>query len=187
MHMPTLEIDKALLAKAQQLTGLRRKAAVLNAGLEALIARESGRQLIALGRNRTRTQGGSTSPPARYPQRRVMLVDTTVWVDHLRRGDEVLVGLLEHLQVTVHPFVVGELACGHIRNRPAVLAALRRLPAVPVMEHADVLAYIEVNKLMGRGLGWVDVNLLVSADAAGEKLLTRDRRLKGAAESLGLA
>jgi predicted nucleic acid-binding protein len=67
-----------------------------------------------------------------------MLVDTTVWVDHLRRGDE-------------------------------------------------VLAFVEVNRLMGRGLGWVDVNLLVSADAAGEKLLTRDRRLKGAAESLGLA
>jgi predicted nucleic acid-binding protein len=116
-----------------------------------------------------------------------MLVDTTVWVDHLRRGDEVLVGLLEHLQVTVHPFVVGELACGHIRNRPAVLAALSRLPAVPVMEHADVLTFIEVNRLMGRGLGWVDVNLLVSAEASGEKLLTRDRRLKGAAESLGLA
>jgi predicted nucleic acid-binding protein len=116
-----------------------------------------------------------------------MLVDTTVWVDHLRRGDEVLVGLLEHLQVTVHPFVVGELACGHIRNRPAVLAALSRLPAVPVIEHAGVLSFIVVNRLMGRGLGWVDVNLLVSADAAGEKLLTRDRRLKGAAESLGLA
>ena len=62
-----------------------------------------------------------------------MLVDTTVWVDHLRRGDAVVVDLLEHLQVTVHPFVVGELACGHIRNRPAVLAALGRLPAVPVM------------------------------------------------------
>ena len=82
-----------------------------------------------------------------------MLVDTTVWVDHLRRGDEVLVGLLEHLQVTVHPFVVGELACGHIRNRPAVLAALSRLPAVPVIEHADVLAFIEVNQLVGRGRG----------------------------------
>jgi predicted nucleic acid-binding protein len=116
-----------------------------------------------------------------------MLVDTTVWVDHLRRGDAVVVDLLEHLQVTVHPFVVGELACGHIRNRPAVLAALGRLPAVPVMGHADVLAFIEANKLMGRGLGWVDVNLLVSADAAGEKLLTRDRRLRDAAESLGLA
>lgn len=75
-----------------------------------------------------------------------MLVDTTVWVDHLRRGDAVAVALLEHLQVTVHPFVVGELACGHIRNRPAVLAALSRLPAVPVMGHADVLAFIEANK-----------------------------------------
>jgi predicted nucleic acid-binding protein len=116
-----------------------------------------------------------------------MLVDTTVWVDHLRRGDSILVGLLQHLQVTMHPFIVGELACGHLKNRPAVLAALCRLPAVPVMEHADVLEFLENKELMGRGLGWVDVHLLVSAEAAGEKLLTRDRRLKDAAESLGLA
>ena len=81
-----------------------------------------------------------------------MLVDTTIWVDHLRRGDAVLIGLLQHLQVTVHPFI-----------------------------------FLETKKLMGRGLGWVDVHLLVSAEAVGEKLLTRDRRLKVAAESLGLA
>ena len=116
-----------------------------------------------------------------------MLVDTTVWVDHLRRGDSILVGLLQHLQVTMHPFIVGELACGHLKNRPAVLAALCRLPAVPVMEHADVLEFLENKELVGGGLGWVDVHLLVSAEAAGEKLLTRDRRLKDAAESLGLA
>ena len=116
-----------------------------------------------------------------------MLVDTTVWVDHLRRGDSELVSLLQHLQVTVHPFIVGELACGHMKNRPAVLAALCRLPAVRVVEHADVIKFLETKRLMGRGLGWVDVHLLVSAEAAGEKLLTRDRRLKGAAESLGLA
>jgi predicted nucleic acid-binding protein len=61
-----------------------------------------------------------------------MLVDTTIWVDHLRRGDAVLVGLLQHLQVTVHPFIIGEIACGHMKNRPAVLAALCRLPAVPL-------------------------------------------------------
>ena len=116
-----------------------------------------------------------------------MLDDTTGWVDHLRRGDAVLVGPLEHLQVTVHPFIVGELACGHMMNRSAVLAALSRLPTVPVIGHDDVLEFLEINKLMGRGLGWVDVHLLVSATAAGEKLLTKDRRLKGTAESLGLA
>jgi predicted nucleic acid-binding protein len=116
-----------------------------------------------------------------------MLVDTTVWVDHLRRGDSVLVGLLEHSQVAVHPFVVGELSCGHIRHRPALLTALGRLPTVPVLEHDDVLAFLETNKLAGRGLGWIDVHLLASAATAGEKLLTRDRRLRGAAETLGLA
>jgi predicted nucleic acid-binding protein len=116
-----------------------------------------------------------------------MLVDTTVWVDHLRRGDAVLASLLEHLQVTVHPFVVGEIACGHLKNRRTVVAALRRLPAVPVIAHDEVLKFLEDNKLMGRGLGWVDVHLLVSAMAAGESLLTRDRRLKAAAETFGLA
>jgi predicted nucleic acid-binding protein len=82
-----------------------------------------------------------------------MLVDTTVWVDHLRRGDAVLVGLLELFQVTVHPFVFGELSCGYILNRPAVPTALGRLPFVPVLEHDDVLAFLETNKLAGRGRG----------------------------------
>jgi predicted nucleic acid-binding protein len=116
-----------------------------------------------------------------------MLVDTTVWVDHLRRGDNVLVDLLERLQVSMHPFIVGELACGHLKDRALVLEALGRLPAVPMMEHADVLEFLDANELMGRGLGWVDVHLLMSAEASGEKLLTRDRRLKVAAETLGLA
>ncbi len=115
-----------------------------------------------------------------------MLVDTTVWVDHLRRGDDVLVSLLEQQQVSVHPFVVGELACGNLKNRPLVLGALSRLPAVAVVEHDDVLEFLEANRLMGGGLGWIDVHLLVSAKVSGEKLLTRDRRLKDAADTLGV-
>jgi predicted nucleic acid-binding protein len=68
-----------------------------------------------------------------------MLVDTTVWVDHLRRGDSVLVELLEDVQVSVHPFVVGELACGRMRNGDRVLTAVGHLPTLPVREHVDVL------------------------------------------------
>ena len=116
-----------------------------------------------------------------------MLVDTAVWIDHLRRGDPILVGLLEQVSVAVHPFVVGEIACGHLANRAEVLDALEALPKAPVVEHSAVLAFVERNALMGRGLGWVDMHLLASAMVSGERLLTRDRRLQFAARDLGLA
>ena len=116
-----------------------------------------------------------------------MLVDTAVWIDHLRRGDPTLVGLLEQVQVAVHPFIVGEVACGHLVNRGEILGALEALPKAPVVEHSAVLAFVERNALMGRGLGWVDMHLLASASASGERILTRDRRLQIAARDLGLA
>jgi len=116
-----------------------------------------------------------------------MLVDTAVWIDHLRRGDSILVGLLEQVQVAVHPFIVGELACGHLANRAEILDALKALPKAPVVEHSAVLAFVESHALMGRGLGWVDMHLLASASASGERILTRDRRLHTAARDLGLA
>jgi predicted nucleic acid-binding protein len=115
-----------------------------------------------------------------------MLIDTTVWVDHLRRGDAVLVGQLEDMQVSIHPFVVGELACGRMKHRDRVLSAIDHLPTLPVSDHAEVLEFVEAHQLMGRGLGWVDMHLLASASSAGEKLLTRDRRLRAAAEEIGL-
>ena len=115
-----------------------------------------------------------------------MLVDTTVWVDHLRRGDPVLIGLLETQQVAVHPFVVGELACGHLKNRSALLGALGRMPSIAVVAHDDVLAFLASTSLMGCGLGWVDVHLLAAAAAAGERILTRDLRLRDAAVSIGI-
>ena len=116
-----------------------------------------------------------------------MLVDTAVWIDHLRRGDPILVGLLEQVQVAVHPFIVGEAACGHLVNRAEVLGALEALLKAPVVEHSAVLAFVERNALMARGLGWVDMQLLASASASGERILTRDRRLQIAARDLGLA
>jgi predicted nucleic acid-binding protein len=115
-----------------------------------------------------------------------MLVDTAVWIDHLRRGDPILVRLLEHVQVAVHPFIVGEVACGHLANRAEILDALEALPKAPVVEHSAVLAFVESHALMGRGLGWVDMHLLASASVSGERILTRDRRLQVAARDLGL-
>jgi predicted nucleic acid-binding protein len=116
-----------------------------------------------------------------------MLVDTAVWIDHLRRGDPILIGLLEQAQVAVHPFIVGEVACGHLANRAEILDALEALPKAPVVEHSAVLAFVSRHRLMGRGLGWVDMHLLASASASGERILTRDRRLQFAARDLGLA
>jgi len=116
-----------------------------------------------------------------------MLVDTSVWVDHLRRGDEVLSSLLLHEQVHSHPFVIGELSCGSLRRRSEVLSLLQSLPAVPVASDNEVLAFIESHRLMGRGIGWIDVHLLASSSLAGTALLTRDRRLSEIAGSLGLS
>jgi predicted nucleic acid-binding protein len=85
-----------------------------------------------------------------------MLVDTSVWVDHLRRRNSTLVSLLESGEVLTHPFVIGELASGHLAQRAKVLSALGELPFVPSASHAEVLDFFGTRKLMGRGLGWID-------------------------------
>jgi predicted nucleic acid-binding protein len=117
----------------------------------------------------------------------VILVDTSVWVDHLRGSDRQLAGLLLDEAVLCHPFVVGELACGALKRRAEILGLLRDLPQAPVVEHDEVLAFVEGHALMGSGLGWVDVNLLASATMAGGRFWTRDRRLAQAARRLGVA
>jgi hypothetical protein len=118
----------------------------------------------------------------------VILVDTSVWVDHLRVGDDALGGALEAGHVLTHPFVIGELACGSLRNRRQVLALLGRVPAAPVATQAEALEFLEGHALMGRGIGFVDVHLLASAAlAAPARLWTRDRRLAEIATRLDLA
>jgi predicted nucleic acid-binding protein len=118
----------------------------------------------------------------------VILVDTSVWVDHLRRGDGALVVLLEQTQVLMHPFVVGELACGSLSDRAAVLELLQELPAAVVAEESEVLGFIEHHALYGQGMGFVDIHLLASVLLTeGAMLWTRDKRLRFAAEALGLA
>jgi predicted nucleic acid-binding protein len=115
-----------------------------------------------------------------------MLVDTSVWVDHLRRSNATLVGLLEQAQVWTHAYVIGELACGNLAQRDKVLNALAALPQAPVASHDEVLAFLDTHRLMGHGLGWIDVHLLASAKLARLPFWTLDKRLAAVATTLQL-
>jgi len=115
-----------------------------------------------------------------------MLVDTSVWVDHLRRGNTHLRALLNRGDVECHPLIVGELACGSLHRRAEVLSLLQSLPQVPVCSQSEVLKMVEQRRLMGRGIGWIDANLLASASLAGSPFWTHDRRLAEIARALNL-
>lgn len=118
----------------------------------------------------------------------MILVDTSVWIDHLRDGDETLVSLLHGASVLVHPFVVGELACGNLRNRESVLGLLQELPWATVATETEVLFFIEGHALMGRGIGYIDAHLLASASLSNTaRLWTRNTRLCKIAAELGQA
>ena len=118
----------------------------------------------------------------------MILVDTSVWIDHLRAGVPRLVGALEAGSVCIHPFVIGELACGNMRNRRTVLELLSELPTVPVATDAEVLGFIERRSLMGRGIGYFDAHLLASATlSVTARLWTRDKRLAAVAAELDLS
>lgn len=118
----------------------------------------------------------------------MILVDTSVWVDHLHRGDMALACLLDRSAVLMHPFVLGELACGRLKDRAAVLGLLRQLPAAEVATDGEVLHVIEHHGLHGKGIGWVDMHLLAAVLlTAGATLWTRDKRLLSAAQALGSA
>jgi predicted nucleic acid-binding protein len=118
----------------------------------------------------------------------VILVDTSIWVDHLRSGDARLAARLEAARVAMHPMVLGELACGNLKDRQTLLALWRNLPQLPAATEAEALFFLERNRLWGRGIGYIDVHLLASVSLSAEAgLWTRDRRLRETAEQLGLA
>jgi predicted nucleic acid-binding protein len=118
----------------------------------------------------------------------VILVDTSVWVEHLHSGNEELAALLNGGEVLAHPFVIGELALGNLLPRDPFLSDLRDLPQAIVAENEEVLRMINRQALFGRGIGYVDAHLLAAARlTAGSKLWTRDRRLQAVAAQLGLA
>ena len=114
------------------------------------------------------------------------LVDTSVWIDHLRHGNAGLVVQLEAGEVSSHPFVIGELACGRLARRQQILGLLSRLPTAPIAAHEEVMSLVEQHRLAGTGIGWIDVYLLASTRLAGTRLWTLDRRLKAAAHTMGL-
>jgi predicted nucleic acid-binding protein len=116
----------------------------------------------------------------------VILVDTSVWVEHLRHGLPRLATLLQEGEVMIHPWVIGELACGNLRNRSQVLELLQGLPAATVASDAEVLVLIERDRLMGRGIGYIDAHLLASARLSHCRLWTQDRRLAAVALEQGL-
>jgi predicted nucleic acid-binding protein len=118
----------------------------------------------------------------------VILVDTSVWVDHLRHGVDRLAALLEHEMVQAHPQVIGEIALGQLRHRDAVLSELMELPRTNTASDDEVLRLIERETLYGSGLGYVDAHLLAATRLTlGASIWTRDRRLRSAAEKLSLA
>lgn len=117
----------------------------------------------------------------------MILVDTSVWVDHLRHGSAALADALNNALVLTHPFVIGELACGNLKNRLEVLDHLANLPQVPVATDIEVLHLIESHRLMGRGVGYIDIHLLASARLAESTLWSHDKRLVALATDLGVA
>lgn len=118
----------------------------------------------------------------------MIVVDTTVWVDHLRAGDTKLAARLDAGAVLMHPFVIGEIALGQLNPRPAILHMLSQLPAIATVTDAEAFAYIERNKLIAHGIGYIDVHLLAAVQLTpGTTLWTRDKRLRAVAADLGLA
>lgn len=117
----------------------------------------------------------------------MVLVDTSIWIDHLRRGIRRLENLLMDAGALCHPFVIGELACGNLKNRAEIISLLQSLPMAPMIESHEFLFFIDQNQLMGKGIGFVDVHLLASAQLAGAALWTADKRLKSLANELKLA
>ena len=114
------------------------------------------------------------------------LVDTSVWIDHLRVGNRMLRSLLEIGEVLAHPFVVGELACGTLRNRKEILTLLQALPEAQVAEHEEVMRVVEREQLYSQGIGWIDAHLLASARLSRAALWTLDRHLSKIASQLKL-
>lgn len=118
----------------------------------------------------------------------MILVDTSIWIDHLRQGSEHLAVLLGQGQVLVHTHVFGELALGNLQNRDVVLGALKELPRVPVATDDEVFQFIEVNAVFGRGIGYTDAHLLAAVRLApGTRIWTRDKRLLAVAAELKVA
>jgi predicted nucleic acid-binding protein len=116
----------------------------------------------------------------------MILVDTSVWIDHFHRAEPALTKLLGARSVRMHPAVVGELAMGNLRNRNAVLADLRALPHAKVATLDELLHMVNRHRLYGRGIGYIDAHLLASTVLTGDRLWVRDQRVLAVAQDLGV-
>jgi hypothetical protein len=114
----------------------------------------------------------------------MVIADTSVWVSYFREGNTELENLLNNGEVMCHPFVVGELACGNLKNRNQILSLLQSLPMGINADHVEVLEFIERNQLMGKGLGYVDIHLIASALLTGISIWTHDKKLEQGANAL---
>jgi hypothetical protein len=116
----------------------------------------------------------------------MVLADTSIWIEHFRHREPTLANLLSEGIVLMHPFVAGELACGNLKDRVAILSDLNALPAATLASHSEVLHLIEDRRLWARGLGWIDIHLLASALISNCRFWTLDILLAKAAAELGL-
>lgn len=116
----------------------------------------------------------------------MVLADTSIWVEHLRYGNKELGNLLRKTDICCHPFIIGELSCGNLKNRREILSLLSDLPTVTIAENEEVLELVETRKLMGHGIGWIDAHLLASALLSGSPMWTADKRLRTLTAALGV-
>lgn len=107
----------------------------------------------------------------------MVLVDTSIWIDHLCNNNDQLFELLNDGKVFCHPFIIGELACGNIKNRNEIIAALQALPQSSIIEHDEIMIFIERNQIMGKGLGYIDIAILASSLVTTIPLWTFDQKL----------
>jgi predicted nucleic acid-binding protein len=118
----------------------------------------------------------------------LILVDTSIWIDHFHKANQTLADVLERGDVVTHPFVVGEIACGSIRNRDEILELLGELPTALIATEEEALRLIEEQRLMGKGLGYIDVHLIASAMLTeGTSLWTADKKLRAFATRFRIA
>jgi predicted nucleic acid-binding protein len=118
----------------------------------------------------------------------VILADTSVWIGHFRSVDDKMLSLIKLRMILCHPYVIGEIILGSLSNRDEILSNLQDFPKAPVAQNEDVLQLIATHRLFGRGIGYVDVHLVASALLQpGTQLWSRDKKLKAAAEELGVA
>jgi len=116
----------------------------------------------------------------------MVLVDTSIWIDHFNRKDPMLEYLLNECKAATHPYIVGELACGNFKNRKLIISFLMSLPVISTISENEYHLFIEQNRLFGIGLGFVDVHILAAAILSGMLLFTRDKTLLISAQMLGV-